>query len=385
MTDQVRFTADKRELVSGLAWAVKGIGTRPVVPILAGMRLEVSAGTVTLAGFDYDMAARSHVAADDTSAGVVLVIGHQLLNAVKSLPGGKGATVTAEVTGSRLTVSAGNVTATAEILPMDDYPELPAMPDAAGVIASDGFAAVVKRVAAAAGTDDTLPVLTAVNMTFAAGTVKLAATDRYRLAADEVAWTGSTKAEVNVPARELAMFATAMGRDGKVTVHLGKRERGSSAGPRIAFSDGTREMIIRTEGGEFPKWSRLFPSGTGASATVDATALAAALKRAGTASERNSGVHLKFSADGVTVTAHRDGEVSSRETVPCELDVPAGEGYRVTGWRGAYNPAYLASMLAAVDGMARLAWAGPRKPVLVKPDGTAGGFRSIVMPVRVPV
>lgn len=385
MTDHVKFTADKRELVSGLAWAVKGIGTRPVVPVLAGMRLEVSAGTVTLAGFDYDMAARSHVAAEGTSAGVVLVIGHQLLTAVKSLPGGKGATVTAEVTGSRLTMSAGNVTATAEILPMDDYPQLPAMPDAAGVITSAEFAAAVKRVAAAAGTDDTLPVLTAVNMTFAAGTVKLAATDRYRLAADQVAWTGSSKAELNVPARDLSEFVRGMGRDGKVTVHLGKRERGSSAGPRIAFSDGTREMITRTEGGEFPKWSRLFPSGVSASATVDAPALAAALKRAGSASERNSGVHLRFGRDGVTVTAHRDGEVSSRETVPCVLDVPGGEGYRVTGWRGAYNPAYLASMLAGVTGAARLAWSGRGKPVLVRPDGGAGGYRAIVMPVRVPV
>jgi DNA polymerase-3 subunit beta len=49
-------------------------------------------------------------------------------------------------------------------LPVEDYPELPAMPAIAGTLESDVFAAAVAQVALAAGRDDTLPVLTGVRI-----------------------------------------------------------------------------------------------------------------------------------------------------------------------------------------------------------------------------
>ena len=384
MSNAVRFTCDRRELVAGLAWAVKGIGTRPALPILAGMRMEVSAGLVTLAAFDYDLCARAAVPATGTGAGTVLVRGHQLLTAVKAMKGGKGARVTAMVTGGALTVTCGGASATAEILPDEDYPELPAMPPSAGVVTSAEFAAAVARVAPIAGRDDTLPALTAVRFTFRPASVRLAATDRYRLAEDEIPFTtaGEDWSDVgmSVPARALSDYAAKLGRDGKVTIHMDDRRDGFAA-----FSDGSHEMIIRTEGGEFPRYRALFPGQIGASASLDAPALAAALKRAALASERNGPAILKFTRESVTVTAHRDGIVSSTETLPCELDAPTGEGYAVTGWRGAYNPAYLASILAGVDGTARLAWGGPGKPVTSDGGRDRGRIPGMVMPVRVPV
>ena len=386
MSTAVRFTCDRRELAAGLTWAVKGIGLRPALPILAGMRVDVSAGTVTLAAFDYDLCARSVVTATGTGAGSVLVRGHQLLTAVKAMKGGKGAQVTAAVNGNGLMVTCGGASATAEILPDEDYPELPAMPPSAGVATSADFAAAVARVVPSAGTDQTLPALTAVRFTFRPASVRLAATDRYRLAEDEIPFTTAgedwSDLGMSVPARALSDYAAKLGRDGKVTIHLGDTK---ASAPFAAFSDGTRDMIVRCETGEFPRYRALFPGQIAASASADAAGMVAALKRAALASERNGPVHLRFTRDSVTVTAHRDGIVSSSETLPCELDAPQGEGYAVTGWRGAYNPAYLASILAGVDGTARLAWGDRNKPVLVKADGAAGGYRAMVMPVRVAV
>ena len=399
----VRFTCDKRELAAGLAWAAKGLPARPAVPILAGMLVEVSNGLVTLAAFDYDMMARAHVAAigyytspAEGRDGVVLVRGHELLKAVKGLPSRKGARVTAEVTIERaLTVSCDGVTATAEILPLEEYPQLPGMPPSAGVMESGAFAAAVARVVPAASRDDTLPTLTCVSLVTDGGEIHFAATDRYRAAFEAVAWTPAGTDDcpwhLNIPGAALAMFGKAATKNGKIALHLGEaqlpHDGQGSIPPMVGFSDGTHELITRTNDGEFPNMGR-FVAGLGdihASADADGPALAAALKRAGATAQRGEPVHLKVTREGITVTVWRDDEVASRETVPGTLETDATEnGRQVCGFKAAYNPAYLHSMVAGVAGTVRLSWSALGKPVQVSEADSAGGFRAIVMPIRTP-
>lgn len=371
----VMFTTSKRDLMAGITWAARGLPVRPVVPVLAGMRLDVSLGTVTASGFDYETAARSHVRADVTAAGAVLPYGHELVKAVKGLPGGKDATVVAMSGDGMLTLECEGVSAAVELLSMGDYPELPKLPAEAAVVAGDIFAAAVQRVAVAAAKDDTLPAICTVNFTFGKTGITLAATDRYRLAVDEMPATLTSedyaKREALIPAKILTAYAKTASRDGKVTVHLD--ESGTFAG----FGDGERELIIRTVSGEFPKMRHLLPKSFAASAGVDAGALGKAVKMAGGMVGRNTAVKLKFYRDSVTVIAEKDGNVVTRETVPCELDLPAGEGHRPVGFVVGFNPEYLGSLLAAVKGAVRMSFTAPGKPVQI----TAGGpWRSLLCP-----
>lgn len=382
MTDQLQFTAARRELVQALTFAATGLPRRPVVPVLAGMRLEVTAGKVTMAGFDYEMTAQTSVPATGTVAGVALPRGHELLKAVKSLPGKPATPVTVTATGHGLRLTASGVTATVELLPMTDYPELPAMPAEAGIMDSGAFVAAVQRVVRAAGTDDTLPILTTVLLDMAPEALRMVTTDRYRLATDVPAWTAGDAMEsrkANIPARELAAFAGKVARDGKVSIHLDDTRDGFAG-----FSDGTRSMIIHTMAGEFIRYeSILRMTGDAASAMVEAPALAAAVKRAGGQCERNMPVTLQFTPDSVTVTTTRDGEVSYSESVPVSLEVRDGaDGITAEGWTVAYNPAYLGSMLAGVDGLAILSWATPGKPVMVRPADDSARYLALVMPIR---
>lgn len=379
MTGTISFTAGRRELVQALTFAATGLPRRPVVPVLAGMRLEVTAGTVTLAGFDYDMTATTSVAATGTVAGVILPRGRELLQAVKSLPGGKGAEVTATAGESGLTLTSGGVTATVELLPMDDYPQLPAMPEAAGVMDAQAFAAAVKRVAEAAGSDDTLPILTTVLLDMAPEALRMVATDRYRLATEAIEWTAGNPMEqrkANIPARELAAFAGKVAKDGKVSIYLDGNRAGFAG-----FSDGDRSIIIHTVEGEYVRWESLVTQDAAASAMVEAPQLAAALKRAAGQTERNCGVFLQFTPESVTVQAKRDEAVSYSETLPVALEVK-GDGMPAEGWTVSYNPAYLGSMVAGVDGLAILSWATPGKPVHVRSADDSARYVALVMPIR---
>jgi hypothetical protein len=68
------------------------------------------------------------------------------------------------------------------------YPALPELPGPAGHADGAEFAAAVRRVAVAASRDDSLPVLSAVPVTFAADALTLVATDRYRAALRRLPW-----------------------------------------------------------------------------------------------------------------------------------------------------------------------------------------------------
>src|SRR6202020_1281958 len=115
--------------------------------------------------FDYDVTARAHVFGDDSEAGSALVTGSELSSIVKALPKVKGTRVT--ITGDAtdgLTVTCGSLTMHAAALPGDDSPHLPAVPQLPGVVVDNAFARMVARVSAAAGKDDTLPVLTCIRI-----------------------------------------------------------------------------------------------------------------------------------------------------------------------------------------------------------------------------
>ena len=138
------------------------------------------------------------------------------------------------------------------------------MPDAAGTLPGDVFAAAVAQVAVAVGRDDTLPVLTGIRVEFEGDRLVLAATDRYRLAVRELAWTpGRTDLTTValVQGRSLADTARALADTDSVTIALS----GSGAGEGLIGFEGaadgeSRRTTNRLLDGEFPKYRALLPS-----------------------------------------------------------------------------------------------------------------------------
>lgn len=376
----MEITTDRKQLAAAVTWAQKGIGSYVRVPILAGIRLHVEGDTVTVSGFDYETLASVKVQGSDASPGDILVNGKDLAAAVRATPNVKGQAVTLSTRDDVLTVTSGGTTARMSLLPMEEYPEAPVFePAFTGHADTTELAGAVARVAVSAGTDDTLPVLTCVNLTFTPGTVRLAATDRYRLAAEDAGWAGDTDRSMNIPAKILCAFLKAAGKDGKITLSAAptadERAPGfGGSGGHVTLTDGTVSLTVREDLGSFPKIERFFTShNPDASATVDAPALRQAVARAGKQTERNARVTLAFTPDtavtacGVTVTAERDGQVSYRETVPCP------EAGAVTA---GYNPEYLAGILAAFPGEAWLTWergdkTEPTKPLVITGPDTS--------------
>jgi DNA polymerase-3 subunit beta len=283
--------------------------------------------------------------------------------------------------GSRVSITCGSAKFTLPTMPDEDYPRLPDMPTTAGTVSSSVFARAVSQVAVAAGKDDTLPMLTGVRMEIDGDRVTLAATDRYRLAVRELTWnpanTGSSDAQVLVPARTLADAAKSLTGDSEMTIALSNSGAGEGI---IGFAGTGRRTTTRLLDAQFPPYRTLLPAEFSVTAEISVAALTEAVKRVALVADRGNPVRLDFSDGGLILSAGGDDEGKAEENL--EVDY---EGDPLTT---AFNPTFLLEGLGAIeDPVARLLFTTPTKPAVIRPAGAAGdgaNYTYLIMPVRLP-
>ena len=376
----MKFRVERDVLAEAVAWAARSLPARPPVPVLAGLMLDASTeggGRLVLSSFDYEVSARVEVPADVDEAGVALVSGRLLADITRSLPS-RPVVVSTDTT--KVVVTCGSSRFTLLTLPVQDYPALPQMPGASGSLHGDLFAAAVAQVSIAAGRDDTLPVLTGVRLEIEGEKITMAATDRYRLAVRDLAWTPEApdlSAIALVPARTLSDTAKSLSSAATVTVALASGGAGEGL---VGFEGSGRRTTSRLLDGEFPKYRSLLPSESAAVATVDTAGLAESVRRVALVAERNTPIRLSFAGDEVRLEAGSGDEAQASESLPATLN---GDDISI-----AFNPTYLLDGLGALDApFAELRFTASTRPAVIAgkatADSTAGdAYRYLLMPVR---
>ncbi|MBB4917029.1 DNA polymerase III subunit beta [Streptosporangium saharense] len=375
------FRIERDALAEAVAWTARSLPARPSVPVLAGMRLEVTdGGQLKLSGFDYEVSAEVTLEPQSGEAGVVLVSGKLLAEITRALP---AQPVDFVVEGAKAVVTCGSARFTLLTMPVEDYPSLPTMPPAAGRVGSDVFASAVAQVAVAAGKDDTLPMLTGVRMEIEGDTVTLAATDRYRLAVRELKWQPGQpdfSAVAMIPGRTLADAAKALGSTG-AEVEIAMSSVGGTGEGMIGFSSSAgRRTTTRLLDPEFPKYRSLLPTEFSARAELSTGVFVEAVKRVALVAERNTPVRLAFRDGEVVLEAGSGDEAQAVEVLPVDFE---GDDINI-----AFNHQFLLEGLGAIDSdVARLQMTTSTKPAILtggKPveEKSVPDYRYLIMPIR---
>ena len=369
----MRFQVDRDDFAEAVAWTARTLPLRPAVPVLAGLRIEVTGHELRLAGFDYEVSAEATLPVQAQEAGTLLVSGRLLAEITRALP---AAGVELATDGSRALLTCGTAKFTLPTLPVEDYPTLPDMPPVAGRIASDAFAAAVGQVFIAAGRDDTLPVLTGVRVEIDGDSLTLAATDRYRLAVRELKWRpdGTTASATSlIPAKTLSEAAKTLAATGaEVEIALGTGAQGEGL---AGFSGGARRTTTRLLEGEFPKYRTLIPDDFASVAKISTGAIVEAVKRVALVAARNTPIRLSFEPDSVVLEAGAGDDAQASERVEASYE---GDPMQI-----AFNPQYLLDGLSAIDSdLARMSFNGPHKPAVITGKDTEADYRYLLMPVR---
>jgi DNA polymerase-3 subunit beta len=420
----MRFNLERDALAEAVAWVARSLPSRPVLPILSGLLLEANADGLTLSCFDYEVSARIRVDAEVADPGTVLVPGRLLAEITRSLP---SATVEFGHGSDDVTLTCGPASFTLVTLPVRDYPRLPELPRLAGLVDGGVLAAAIGQVVPAASRDDTLPVITGVNVEIDGDVLKLVATDRYRLAVRELGWNPAqpgSRGTLLVPAKTLADAGRMMAPGVPVRVMMGgdagtawSDGAAGAASPGAASPDPSslraadamiglesagRRLTTRLIAGEYIKYSSRFPEDFGSRGDMPAIPLAEAVKRVALVAERGSSVRLSFGHGKVTIEAGTEGQARARETVPADFSgnetaIAFSPHYLMDG----LGAALIAATGAAGDKPAKdsqetahpdearicLQFTSPTKPALITGsaragDGSAPDYRYLVVPLR---
>ena len=420
----MKFTVDRDALADAVGWVARALPARPVVPVLTGLLLSAvledtaqdgdqgrnGTGFLILSCFDYEVSARVRLRAEVAEPGTVLVPGRLLGEIVRSLPV-HPVSICDDNGPDGVSVTCGDAAFLLTPMPLADYPELPELPQLAGTADGGVLAHAIAQVTPAASRDDTLPMLTAVNVELDGATMTLAATDRYRMAVRELPWHpapgagGQGRAAFLVPARTLSDAARLMTHGPEVRVMVrqpggeDRAARDGQPGPgageaMIGFEAGERRLTTRLLAGEFVRYRSRFPRESDCTADLPAEAFAEAVRRVALVAERGTPVQLTFAPDRVTIGAATQGQARARETVAAEF---AGGEPAI-----AFSPQYLldgiiaaaeshphhggphAAESAAEPARVTIRFTSPAKPAVISPaPGTGNDFRYLVVPQRV--
>ncbi|GAA4694526.1 DNA polymerase III subunit beta [Kocuria gwangalliensis] len=372
----VKFSVERDVLAEAVTWTARSLSPRPPVPVLSGLLIKADSGSLSIASFDYEISARLTISADVQEEGTTLVSGRLLADICRSLP---SAPVQVEVDGGKVTLTCKSSKFNLAAMPVNDYPQLPALPELSGVIAGDEFAHAVGQVNIAASKDDTLPILTGVRMEIDGEKITLLATDRYRLAMRELTWrpsdpTISTAALIK--AKTLNDIAKTLGAAGDVNVALADNAE------LVGFESGGRRTTSLLIDGEYPKIRSLFPENTPITAAVKTADLVEAVRRVSLVAERNTPVRLAFTQGQVALDAGTGEDAQASEVLDAQLN---GDDITV-----AFNPTYLSEGLHAFDSQyVRFSFTAPPKPAVLSAQQELDGednvnYKYLLMPVRLP-
>lgn len=390
-SSSVSFRVAKDDLANAVAWVARSLPAKPTQPVLRGMLITADDEGLELAGFDYEVSSKQRISADVSQPGRIAVAGKLIAEITATLP---NKPVDVNVDGTKVLLSCGASRFELPSIPLDDYPQLPNLPEVTGAIDPKLFTEAVTQVAIAAGRDETLPMLTGVHLEIHGEEVLLAATDRFRLAVRNFDWiprNPQVEAKLLIPAKTLLENARSLDTslNDPVEIAVGNEEIGREG--LFGVHADTRQTTTRMLDADFPNFRPLLPKSHTSIASVEIAPLLDAIRRVALVAERNAQIRMSFTEGQVVLDAGGTDSGHAEEVLPCAF---AGEPLHI-----AFNPSYLKDGLSVIrTNRVVFGFTQPSRPAIMipepaeLPEADANGefptpatdFTYLLMPVRLP-
>ena len=364
----MKLVTNKHALVECLGIVNKAVSSRSSIQVLSGVLIEAREEGIVLSATDMEISIKAPLAGRVEEPGSLVVPARIATDIARSLPGGD--VIMEQRPGeTQVEIRAGESLFVLHSLPAVDFPQLPIFGGEGFTVGKTAFIETVDRVAPSASRDETRPVLTGVLIHFAKNSVRMVATDSYRLSVKEtpVESSATGTSQAIVPARtllELSRIATPVAEDA-ITIVATENQ--------ISFRVGGIHLVSRLIDGQFPNYRQLIPETFDYEVAVDHDELLEAIRRVGLLAQKNAPLRLQFSANNLTVSAESQDVGKAVEAMPINY---SGDELEI-----GFNPEFLEAGVASVkESPVYLRSISPRRPGLVK--GAGEDFLYLVMPIR---
>lgn len=365
----MKFTVSQSALMKALSVVAKGMGANSTLPILSGIYIKADAGTLEFQTNNLTISIRHLIAANVEEPGETVVSGKVLTNIVKTL---SDAAVSFEGGDRTLQISCEKSTFRLNTLSPADWSAFPELsPEQTIELPSDLLSTMVDKVYKVTSRETSRPILQGILLTVEDNTIRLVATDSFRLAVCD--------SSVEAPSGEAfrAIVSGNVFHDVLTMPSLTDTIQIGTTASQVVFTFGNTTFVSRRIEGNFPDYKQLLPATCGTAVNVDVAEFSAALKRVSVIALQNASVRFDIDADGalVRMSASSPEQGESSELLPADVE---GQSLSI-----ALNYHYVFDCVNAVSGSKemRLELQGSTQPGIFKCNGKVN-YLYLLMPVR---
>ncbi len=373
----MKIRCERDLLVDSLATVGRAVvGRGGLSPSRPGVLLEASGDNLHLVGHDgdLDLIIESDIKVAGAGEGSTVLPTPLATDIVRALDPGA---VTVEADDDEARITGGRSDFTVRTFPVSDFPRVPVVEGEGISIVGQGFSEAMRQVVRAASADEQRPSFTGVLISDEGSSLRLVATDSYRLAFRDLegaAGLGEGRS-VLVPAKALSEVNRLVGgsaTSGEKSVVL------HAAEVYAAFTLGTVRLITRIIKSDFPEYRHLIPASYPNTLVIGREAFLDSLRRMRLLVKDTTATSVRISmgSEGVQLSATNAEYGRAVEDVDAKYD---GADLTV-----AFNPSYLIDGVDAVRGEeVMVETVDETKPAMVRGVGT-DDYHYLLMPVRTP-
>ena len=255
----MKFTIKKELLLDALNKVSRAISTKNLLPVLAGIKFELSKKKLTLTACDNDITIQTSI--ESTSAkefkieneGSIIITGKYVLDIVRKL---QDEFINFEVIDDlKILIYTENSEFNLNGINESEYPNIGLEESKKKVVLTAGiFKSIVNQTAFAASNEESKPILTGINFNIVGDVLECNSTDSYRLARKVIKLDKSSDENYNIviPSRNIIEFSKILGEDDDIIeLHIFNN--------KILFKTGNLKFESRLINGTYPNTSNLLP------------------------------------------------------------------------------------------------------------------------------
>ena len=366
----MNLTCGREELLEAIMVCQRAISAKSMLPILSGVLFKSDKKTLNLSATDLEISIRKTLNIEAKEGGAVVIPARLITDILSSLE-----TENVELSlikdKAQLELKAGDSKFTLNVYFEEDFPKIPeAEKGTACTIKSADFNKATKEVVKAASRDEGKPVLTGALVEITKDTLRMVATDSYRLALCETGISEGPAEDISiiVPAkslRELSRIISAKS-GGSVSISLTENQ--------AIFKTDETELISRLIDGEFPNYKQIIPEGYEKVIKMDREKATGCIRRTAILAQNNAPIRFTATNGQAVISSSTQDVGEAIEKMEIEY---SGDEIKM-----AFNHEYLLDGITSVDEESvALEVTDPLKPAMVKPVKDKS-FQYLIMPVR---
>jgi len=365
----MKIVCKQKDLAGATNIVQKAVSSRTTLPILEGILLEASNGTLKLTGNDLSIGIEKKIDIEVIEPGSVVISSRLFGEIIRKLP---SSTVEISYEGNKVKI---NCEHSKFVLTGQDPLEFPELPDVSNDntfdIDRELFKTMIKQTIFATSQDENRPILTGSLIELADKTLSIVSIDGYRLALRSAAVESENNVKVVVPSKALSevnkIISSSDSDDNKLVISLTDKH--------ILFEIDDVKVVSRLLEGEFIKYSQMFPKEFKTKVEIDTNEFLNGVERASLLAKEGRNNSIKFIVGSDTLEITSNAEIGSvNESIDIDMD---GNELEI-----GFNPRYIFEALKVIDSeKVTLEFLSSVSPCIIRPADN-DNYTYLTVPVR---